>query len=181
MTDDAPRVCLCAIAGAFGVKGDLRLKAFTENPTDIGAYGPLTSEDGARTFTLSNVRLQKGDMVAARAKEVTNREAALALKGVRLYVDRAVLPDPEEDEFYIEDLVGLTAVHVDGRPMGRVKAVLNHGAGDILELVDIPGVKGVMLVPFTKEAAPDIDIAKGEVTVDPPPMIEGSPPEEEEK
>ena len=169
MTSPKParsRVCLGAFAGAHGVKGDAKIKTFTEEPGGVAAYGPVETEDGARTFTLRVVKILTDGFVIARAPELASREDALSLKGVRLYVDRAKLPAPtEEDEFYLDDLVGLAAYDEAGAPLGEVKAVHNFGAGDMLELFKIPGMKGLRLVPFTKEAVPDIDLEAGRVTI----------------
>lgn len=159
------RVCLGAFAGAHGVKGDVKVKSFAENAEDISSYGPLESEDGDRRFTLTILRALKGDLLLARADEIKSREDAEDLKGVRLYVDRTVLPELSEDEFYLEDLVGLNAVDESGAPLGAVSAVYNFGAGDILELKDIPGVKAARLIAFTKQNAPAVDVAGGVITI----------------
>ena len=107
----------------------------------------------------------KGEILLARAKEIESREDAESLKGVRLYVDRAKLPEPSEDEFYLEDLTGLEAFDEKGAPLGKVSAVHNFGAGDIIELKDIPGVKGARLIAFTKENAPSVDIDGGKIVI----------------
>lgn len=159
------RICLGAFAGAHGVKGAVQIKSFTKTPEDIGAYGPVETEDSGRIFTLTVIRTLKAGLVLATAPEVASREDAQALKGTRIYVDRNSLPDPEPDAFYHEDLIGLDAIDEAGEPMGRIKAVYNFGAGDLLELEAIPGVKGLRLVPFTKEAAPIIDLTAGRVTI----------------
>ena len=161
------RVCLGAIAGAHGVRGEMRIKTFTEAPENIAAYGPLESEDGRQRFTLKIARVQAGDIVIARAPEVRTREEAQSLKGVRLYAARSALPEPKEDEFYLEDLVGLRAIDEAGAPLGRVSAVYNFGAGDLIELKGMPGKKGVRLVPFTRAAVPAVDLAAGTIKVDP--------------
>ncbi|MEL7029394.1 MAG: ribosome maturation factor RimM, partial [Pseudomonadota bacterium] len=119
------------------------MKSFTEAPLNLAAYGPLASEDGARVFTVAMARVLKDNMLAARIEEIGTREEALALKGVRLYVDRDRLPAPEDDEeYYQDDLVGLAVEHIDGRPFGEVKAILNQGATDLIEIWRIPGIKG---------------------------------------
>lgn len=158
-------VCVGAIAGAFGVRGEARLKTFTEDPEGVAAYGPLTTEDGAREFTVKLTRPVKGGW-AARLSGVATREEAEALKGTRLYAPRAALPEPDEDEFYHADLIGLDAVGLDGTPLGRVRGVQNYGAGDILEIIRPKGPS--LLVPFTRAAVPEIDLAAGRVLVDPP-------------
>lgn len=159
------RICLGVFAGAHGVKGDARIKTFTAAPASIADYGPVTSEDGARRFTLKLIRNLNDGFVLVRAPEIASREDAQALKGVKLFVDRAALPAPAEDEFYLDDLTGLSAFDETGAPMGVVKAVYNFGAGDLLELANIPGVKGLRLVPFTKQAVPSVNVTDGRVTI----------------
>ncbi|MEO0655593.1 MAG: ribosome maturation factor RimM [Pseudomonadota bacterium] len=163
MTD---RVCVGAIAGAFGVKGEVRLKSFCAVAEDIASYGALETEDGARAFDVSLTGVIKNGL-SARLSGVPTKEAADALKGVRLFVERARLPDTDEEEFYHADLVGLVVVDPGGRELGRVKAVLNHGASDILE-VATPGSKQPALLPFTRDAVPTVDIAAGRIVADPP-------------
>ena len=167
-SDSVPRICVAAFAGSYGVKGDARLKSFTQDPADFTAYGPLSSEDGGRSFEFLRVDPLKPGFFAVRVKGVGTREQAAALKGVRLYVDKAALPPPDEDEFYFDDLVGLKAERMDGRPFGEVRAVLNHGASDLLELQRIPDVNGTHLIPFTKDVVPVVDIAGGRILVEPP-------------
>ena len=166
MTPPDKRVCLAAFAGAHGVRGEVKLKTFTANEEDAAAYGPLSSEDGARRFTLKIVRVLKPGLVLARAPEITTREEAQAVAGTRLYAPRAALPAIEdEDEFYHEDLVDLEAVDPQGASMGRIAAVHNFGAGDILELKDRPDGAPSLMLPFTRETAPDIDLAAGRITI----------------
>ncbi len=159
------KVCLGAFAGAHGVKGDALVKVFTETPENIATYGTVETEDGARKFTLTFVRETKPGFALVRAPEITSREDAQSLKGERLYIDRTALPETEEDEFYLDDLVGLTAIDETGAPAGRVAAVHNFGAGDLIELSDIPGVNGVRLIAFTKNAVPVVDLENGRLTV----------------
>ncbi len=165
MTEKRRRVCLGAFAGAHGVKGDALLKTFTEAPQNIALYGSVETEDGARAFTLRFIRNAKPGFAIVGAPEIASREDADALKGVRIFVDRAALPNPDEDEFYLDDLVGLDAVDEEGARAGRVAAVHNFGAGDILELENIPGVKGARMIPFTSETVPTVDIGNGSVTI----------------
>jgi len=157
-------VCLGAIAGAFGVKGEVRLKSFCAEPERIADYGPLVAEDG-RAFTVTALRPIKGAF-AARLSGVADRDAAEALKGVRLHAPRDRLPALGDDEFYHADLIGLEVVDAGGATVGRVKAVLDHGAGDILEIAR-PG-RSELLVPFTRTAAPTVDLAAGRIVIDPP-------------
>ncbi len=165
MTAKPKRVCLGAFAGAHGVKGEAIVKTFTEAPENVASYGPVQTEDGARSFTLRFLRAGKPGFAIVAAPEIASREDAQSLKGVRVFVDRAALPAPAEDEFYLDDLVGLDAVDETGAPAGRVVAVHNFGAGDILELGDIPGLSGARMIPFTKEAAPALDLDAGRITV----------------
>ena len=160
------RVCVGAIAGAFGVKGDVRLKSFTAVPEDIGTYGGLETEDGTKTFEARITGQTKNGLVA-RLSGIATKEQADALRGVRLYVDRARLPDPEEDEYYHADLIGLEVYDTGGTLLGRVKTVLNHGASDLLEIHG-PGLPTTVLLPFTLEAVPTVDIASGRIIADPP-------------
>lgn len=162
------RVCLGAIAGGHGVRGEVRIKTFTADPMAIGGYGALTDEAGVRSFTVTGVRPAK-DHVIARVEEIGSREAAEALKGTRLYVERSRLPPPAEDEFYYEDLVGLAVVTLGGEKLGVIKAVFDFGAGDVIE-IERPGGK-VMVLPFTKAVVPVVDVAAGLVRVDPPEML----------
>lgn len=158
------RVCLGAVAGARGVKGEFKIRSFTEAPDGVAAYGPVELEDGSR-LSLAVIRALGSDLVLARAPEIRSREAAAALKGSRLYVDRARLPATEEDEFYIEDLVGLSAVDEAGAALGTVSAVYNFGAGDVVELKGAPGAADVRMIAFTKENVPTVDLDAGKIVV----------------
>ena len=149
--------------GAFGVRGEIRLTAFTEDPGALLRYGTLRREDGSLGLTLSAGRVVK-DGVIARAAEVETREQAQALRGLRLYVDRAILPEPDEDEYYLADLIGLAAVSPEGAALGRIRAVNNFGAGDLLEIQPGDGSPS-WWSPFTREAVPEVRIAAGEVVV----------------
>ena len=160
------RICLGVIAGAHGVRGLVKIKSFTGVAEDMLAYGPLSDETGARRFEITVKGMAKGAVLAAIAG-VGDREAAQALKGMGLYVERAALPAPEEEEdYYHADLVGLRAENLDGGQIGRVMAVHNFGAGDLLEIAREDG--GELLVPFTKAAVPEVDLAGGRLTIDPP-------------
>lgn len=159
------RVCIGAFAGAHGVKGEIKVKTFTESPQNISAYGPVETEDSDRTLTLTFVRELKAGLALVRAADVKTREDAEALKGIRFYVGRDKLPEPAEDEFYLDDLVGLKAIDETGAVLGVVGAVYNFGAGDMIELKDIPDVKGVRLVPFTKENVRAVNAAGGKIQI----------------
>ena len=160
------RVCVGAIAGAFGVRGEVRLKSFCALPGDIAAYGPLWSEDGARRFEVM-VTGQVKNGLSARLSGVATKEQADALRGVRLYAPRDALPNLPDDEYYHADLIGLEVTDTGGTMLGRVKAVLNHGASDLLE-VQGSGRTTTVLVPFTLEIVPTVDLAAGRIVADPP-------------
>lgn len=163
---DSRRVLLGRIAGAHGIRGEVRITAFTAEPGAIGAYGPLEDEGGARLFEIASLRAgPKG--VIARLKGVGDRNAAEALAGTDLYVDRALLPKPGEGDFYIADLIGLVAVTSEGSALGKVVAVQNFGAGDLLEIRPVHGGETALL-PFTDANVPDVDIEAGWLLVVPP-------------
>lgn len=162
MTTD--RVCLGAIAGAFGVQGEVRLKSFCAEPTAIADYGPLFTEDGKTSYRITLTRPVSGGL-GARLSGVGTREEAEALRGVQLFADRARLPPLGDDEFYHADLIGLEVRDTGGKPLGRVLAVNNHGAGDILE---ISGAGAPLMIPFTRAAVPTVDLRLGRLVVDLP-------------
>ncbi|MFT4098017.1 MAG: ribosome maturation factor RimM [Rhodoblastus sp.] len=169
---EKPRLVLVGRFGApQGVRGEIRIKSYTADPLDVGEYRPLSDETGAKTFEIERLRLLKDDMVVAKVKGLADRDAAGALTGVSLYVAREKLPPPDEDEFYIADLIGLSAVSSEGQQIGVVKNVLNFGAGDILEIA--PAAGETLMLPFTKEVAPSIDFAGGKIVVVRPTEVEG--------
>ena len=159
------RVCVGVIVGAQGVRGAVRVKPFTAEPDGVAAYGPVEDEAGARRFELRLVGRAKGVVIAA-LPGVADRDAAEALRGVRLYVSRARLPAPEEEEWYHADLLGLRAVLADGTVLGRVQAIHDFGAGDSIE-IEREGAPP-LLVPFTRAAVPVVDLAAGKLVVAPP-------------
>lgn len=160
------RVCVGAIAGSFGVKGEVRLKSFCADPEAIATYGPLFSEDGRLEWEVKISRAIKNGF-AARLSGVRSKEAADALRGTRLYAPREKLPDLPDDEFYHADLIGLSAFDTGGGEIGRIKAVLNHGAGDLLEIA-VKGQKQPVLLPFTVANVPTVDLASHRIIVDMP-------------
>jgi 16S rRNA processing protein RimM len=162
-------ICLGAIGGAWGVQGAVRLKSFCAEPEAIAGYGPLVTEDG-RSFEVRIVKPLNGAF-AARLSGVATREAAEALKGVRLHAPRARLPALPDDEFYHADLIGMEVFDAGGAAFGRVHAVHDHGAGDLIEIVR-PGLP-VAVLPFTREAVPTVDLALRRMIVDPPAGILG--------
>jgi 16S rRNA processing protein RimM len=147
------------VSGGFGVRGELRLSAYTGDPMALLRYRVLRREDGSTALTLTAARPAK-DGVVARAEEVDSKEAADALRGLRLFVPRDALPEPEEDEFYLADLIGLRAETPEGEPLGTVKAVHDFGAGDILEIDPGQG-RPTFYLPFTRETVPAVDVAGG--------------------
>ena len=155
-------VLLAAIIGAHGLKGEVRVKTFTETPDRLGAYGPLHASDG-RVFTLAAVRAVDGGEAVAAFREVTDRNAAEALKGVELFVSRAALPPAKDEEYYHADLVGLAAEDADGRRIGTVTAVHNYGAGDVIAIAGTGGEE--ILIAFTRANVPEIDPKAGRIVV----------------
>jgi 16S rRNA processing protein RimM len=160
------KICVAQIGAPHGVRGEVRLKAFTADPLAVAGYGPLESEDGARRFRLAGLRPAK-DMLVARIEGVHDRDAAEALRNIRLYVPRDRLPPPEADEFYHADLLGLVAFDTAGRRLGAVAAMQNFGAGDLIE-IQPEGGRASVLLPFTKAAVPEIDFLNRRIVIDPP-------------
>jgi len=159
-----PRVCLGVIVGVKGVKGEVRIKSFTERAADIGAYGPVSSEDGKAVWTLQVTGEAKGAVIA-RLKGVSDRNQAEGLKGTKLYVSRDRLPSPEDGTYYHADLVGLRVVLTTGEEKGHVVAVHNFGAGDIIEVGD--GKNETTMVPFSSAAIAEMDMKGGVIRVVP--------------
>jgi 16S rRNA processing protein RimM len=167
------RLVLLGVFGAAqGVRGEVRIKSFTDDPKAIGGYGPLTDKSGARRFVVESLRALRDDMLVARLKDVTTREAAAALTGVEIFARREQLPAPAADEFYYDDLIGLAAVTRANAPLGRVVGLRNFGAGDILEIAPERGGE-TLLLPFTRAVAVEIDFAAGRIVIEPPREIEG--------
>jgi 16S rRNA processing protein RimM len=168
VTDATKRVCLGIVTGPHGVQGAVRIKSFTEEPEDIAHYGPLTDETGDRRFELHLIGGAKG-VVLARLSGIEDRNQAETLRGLRLHLPRAALPQTAAEEYYHADLIGLEAVLGDGTPVGRVRAIYDFGAGDTLELTR-PDASSVM-VPFTRAVVPSIELAAGRLVLDPPPGL----------
>jgi 16S rRNA processing protein RimM len=159
----AKRVLVGEIGRPHGVRGLVRLRAFTAEPAAIATYSPLTDETGAKRFV---VTLKGGDIAAIEG--VADRDAAQRLTGTRLYVERERLPPPGDDEFYLTDLIGLPAVTEGGEPLGSIRAVEDHGAG---AFIIVEGEGREHLLPFTRAVVPVVDLAGGRVTVVPPDEI----------
>lgn len=168
----ADRLVLVGVIGApRGVKGEVRLKSYTSDPKAIGGFGPLTDAAGRRRFPVERLRPLKDELLLVKLQGVETREAAAALNGVELFARRGQLPPPDEEEYYLADLVGLEAVTSEGMSLGRVRGVMNYGAGDILEIAQDQG-DGTFLLPFTKAVAPVIDVEGGRIVIEPPAAIE---------
>jgi len=172
--EDADRVLVGEIGAAQGLKGEVRLRSYTEAPADIAAYGPLQDEAGTRTFEIEHVRVTPKALIA-RIKGVTTREGAEALNRTKLYLPRAALPEREEGEWYVADLIGLSAVDAQGEPHGTVVGVHNFGASDIIEIAP-EGGGPTLLIAFTEATVPEVDIENERLVVVPPEELE----EEEE-
>ena len=162
-TDGTVLVLLGRINAAQGLRGEVRVTSFTENPENIAAYGPLTDQSG-RSFTIEALRVIKGSVLAVQLAGMSDRASAEALKGVELYVEKSRLPAAEENEWYHDDLLGLRAVGEDGLEIGEVVAIQNYGAGDLLE-IRLKGSRQTSLVPFTETAVPKVDVKAGCVVV----------------
>jgi len=168
------KVCIGQFAGSHGVRGLVKLKSFTGDPKAVAAYGPLSDESGKRTFRVTLTGAPKDDVWLARVEGLSTREQAQELTGVRLYVDRAALPDTDdEDEFYHADLIGLRAETAAGDLFGTVLAIYDFGGGDVLEIRTESGA--TELLPFTKACVPVVDVKGGRVVVDPPAVVEARP------
>ncbi len=175
------RLCVGVITAPHGVRGQVRVKSFTAEPEDIAAYAPLTDAGGAAEYRLQFVGKAKG-VLLAKVEGISDRDAADALRGVELFVERDLLPQIEDsDEFYYADLIGLAAKLPDGSSYGTVKALHDYGAGDMIEFA-LRG-SGDIVLPFTKDVVPEIDLEAGFVTVEPPEMFgdpePAAPPEAE--
>jgi len=165
------RIVVAQFGAPHGVRGEIRLKSHTADPLSVGEYGPLAAADG-REFVISGARQAGGtqaEMLVVSVDGITDRDAAASLNGIELSIPRERLPQPDDDDFYHADLVGLRADAVDGTALGSVVAIHNHGAGDILEIAALGGEP--ILVPFTKAVVPTVDIPGGRVVVDPPPGL----------
>jgi 16S rRNA processing protein RimM len=170
----APPICVARIGAPHGVRGAVKLWTFTEDPLAVKSYGPLATKDGARSFEVATAREAKGHLVAT-LKGVATREDAERLNGLELYIAREKLPATDPDEYYHADLIGLAAVNAADEPIGRVIAIHNFGAGDIIEIAPPHGA--TMLLPFTNAVVPTVDVASGRVVIELPAEVEGDTPD----
>jgi 16S rRNA processing protein RimM len=166
-------ICVARIGAAHGVRGAVKLWTFTEDPLAVQRYGPLTTKDGARQFEVTHAREAKDHLVAT-LKGIATREEAERLNGLELYVAREKLPATDDDEYYHADLIGLAAVTSANEPIGRVVAIHNFGAGDIIEIAPLQG--STLLLPFTNAVVPSVDLAAGHVVIELPEEIDGDDP-----
>ena len=173
MTGSSTRICLGVIVGAHGIRGAVRVKCFTDQPQDLGSYGAIQDEGGQRRFKVRVQGVSKGLALVA-LDGVQDRNQAEAMKGVKLYVDRSQLPAADDDEFLVADLIGCHAVSPQGQPLGRVENVFDFGAGEVLEIV---GSAGAIMVPFTRQAVPQVDIGDRRVVIEPPVYAADDPEE----
>lgn len=162
-------VCLAEVGAPKGVRGAVRLNCFTEDPAGLERHA-LHDGPGGRVLRLRILEAPKPGVLVVRIDGISDRDAAAALTGHRLYVPRSALPEPEEDEFYHHDLIGLEVRHADGRLLGRVTGVMDHGAGTLLDVAGPEGGAGFVL-PFTRDCVPVVDIAGGRVVAEPPPGL----------
>ena len=169
MAGDSRDVLLAVVIGAQGLKGDVRVKAFTRTPEAIARYRSLHDRHGRR-FSVTGARAAKAGEAVLSLAELTDRSAAESLLGVELFVDRAQLPPAAKDEFYHADLIGLRAEDCEGRALGIVHAIHNYGAGDVIEIARSDGDN--ILLPFTRETVPLIEIDKNRIIVAVPEEIE---------
>ena len=166
----AAPVCVARIGAAHGVRGAVKLWTFTEDPLAVQSYGPLLTKDGARQFEIANLRPAKDHLVAT-FKGIATRNDAEKLNGIELYVPRERLPAADDGEYYHADLIGLAAINSANQPLGRVIAIHNFGAGDIIEIAPPKGA--TLLLPFTNAVVPTVDIAGGRVVIELPQEIDG--------
>ena len=162
-------ILLGVVIGAHGLKGEVKVKTFTETPDRLGAYGPLHAKDG-RVFTVTAARTTAPDGAVVRFDGISDRDAAEALKGLQLFVARAALPETEAEEFYHADLVGLRAEDGEGRLIGHVRGIHNFGAGDVLDVEKPDGSEA--LLPFTRDFVPVVDVKGGRIVVAVPEEVE---------
>ena len=160
------RIVVGSLGGAFGVHGEVRLKSFCADPAAIADYTPLFTEDG-RQFAQLVLTGQQKNGFTARLDGVVTKEDADVLRNTKLYADRSQMPNLPDDEYYYSDLIGLDVLDTGGKTLGTVKNVMDHGAGDLLEII-VPGAPDTVLFPFTHAAVPTVDLASGRLIVDPP-------------
>ena len=171
-------IFVAQVGAAHGVKGEVKITTFTADPMAMADYKTLLRQDGSPALAIASARPTKGGIVA-RLKGVADRNAAEALRGLKLYISRDSLPEPEEDEFYLADLIGLAVETAAGELLGKVKTVQDFGAGDLLEIQPKAGAS--WWLPFTREAVPEVRLAQGKLIAAPPASLEADPDEGREE
>jgi len=171
------RICVAKIGAAHGVRGEVRLWPYTEDPLAVMKYGPLSTKDGGRQFEVTSARAVKDHLVAT-LDGITTRDDAERINGIELYIARSRLPATDADEYYHADLIGLRAVGIDGTNLGTVLAVHNFGAGDLIEVAPAHGPS--LLLPFSNAVVPKVDLQNGHVVIDLPQEIDGEAPPQED-
>lgn len=171
-------IFVAQVGAAHGVRGEVKVTTFTADPMALADYKTLLRQDGSPALAIASARPAKGGIVA-RLKGVADRNAAEALRGLKLYIPRDSLPEPEEDEFYLADLIGLFVETAEGEALGTVKAVQDFGAGDLLEIQ--PRAGATWWLPFTRQAVPEVRLAQGKLIAAPPATIEADPDEGREE
>lgn len=166
MSDDKKLICIAVITAAHGIKGSVKIRSFTTDPSDLANYSPLYSSDGSKKYEIK-ILSENGDILIAEVNGIKDRNEAEKMRSTELYIYRDMLPEVEEDEFYYEDLVGLEARDPSGTPIGVILAVYNYGAGDVLE-VKLNNSKETELFAFTMDIVPEINIKGGYVTINKP-------------
>ncbi len=181
--DSGKMVCVGVVSGAHGIQGQVRIKSFTAEPADIARYGRVYDAGGATPLRLT-VTGRSREMVIARIEGIADRDAAEALRGHQLFVSRALFPPLAAEEFYHTDLIGLRAELAAGpdharRPLGSVVAVHDFGGGDVIEVASEQG--GSMMVPFTRDAVPEVNVAEGWLAIAPlPGLMDAGPPADDD-
>jgi 16S rRNA processing protein RimM len=172
MPGRAGDVVLGVVTGAHGLKGEVKVRTFTDAPDSLGAYGPVLAADG-RELSVTEVRSAKGGEAIVRFKGIASRDGAESLKGQKLFVSRAAMPEPETGEYYYVDLIGCAVEDRAGNRLGSVLAIHNFGAGDVIEIGEAGG--DTRFLPFNDDVVPDVDIAARRITVELPRETEGEP------
>ncbi|MDP1631080.1 MAG: ribosome maturation factor RimM [Caulobacter sp.] len=169
MTTDS-LIAVGQVAGAFGVRGEVRITTYTEEPLALARFRALKRQDGSPGLTILAARDAKGGIIV-RCEGVETKDQADALRGLKLFIPRDALPPPEEDEYYLTDLIGVAVTSPEGTVLGKVKAVQDFGAGDILEIAPTEGGP-TWYLPFTREAVPEVRLSEGLLVAVPPEEVE---------
>jgi 16S rRNA processing protein RimM len=168
-TETQNRLKIGVITSPHGVRGTVKVRSFTEDPDAFVEYGDVTTHDGSRVFDIAIVGDAKGTLLC-EIDGVDDRDQAEALRGVELYILREDLPDDlDDDEFYASDLLGLETRDAEGRVLGSIRNILDHGAGDIVDVLHADGK--VRSYAFSVANFPEINTREGYVVLNPPPEV----------